>query len=153
MKNSLLLLTSLIFLFCNCFEEPIWCDSVLYLTITNKKETSIRVDYKLNSANFEWLDSLTMIENQGQQRNEIYLKRRGYVIESKRICNDTISYKYYQGDRPCGKSQGMAEYLRSYMTITGSSSKYEVYPWSPNIFWESVCDGCQNANYDTINIE
>ena len=132
-------------------DEPVWCDATLYLTLVNQGDKMVSMDYQLNPKTYIWKDSLVMIEKSGEKKEEITLKLRNIRIDPKGKVTDTITYKYYQSDGPCARDVGSAKYLKVFLNEnTGLKLSYEIYPWSPDIFSEYVCDGCENINYDTI---
>lgn len=133
-------------------DEPVWCEARLYLTIRNSGNIPVNYIYKVNSNNFSWIDSLTMIENDGKKKNKIIIKRNGKQLEPNESIIDTIEYRYYQSDSPCARSGFLANYMVVYLT-TNNGGKFNIYPWNPEIFHDDICDGCENINYDTIVID
>lgn len=132
-------------------DEPVWCDATLYLTVVNQRDKIVCLDYQLNSNTYTWKDSLNIIEKAKEAKEEINLKLRKIQIDPNYQINDTISYRFYQGDGPCARSGGTAKYLKIFLHENSETNfLYDIYPWNPKIYHEDICDGCENINYDTI---
>ncbi|MBD3422011.1 MAG: hypothetical protein GF398_18015 [Chitinivibrionales bacterium] len=129
-------------------EEPVWCEATLYLTINNLQNISVACEYSPISDHNKWKDSLTIKQNTTE--NKIVLNVNGFSVESNSLYTDTIKYSYYQSDSPCARGSVNARLLSINIDVNGNQKI--VYPWSPDIFHEDVCDGCENVNYDTISI-
>lgn len=136
---------------CGCYEEPIWCNSTLYLTVVNQRDTVVYMDYQLNTKNYIWKDSIVMVKRSGEKKEEITLKMRNLKVDPLSKMTDTITYKYYQQDGPCARSGLSAKYQKILLhENTETSVVYDIYPWDTDIYFEHICDGCKNVYYDTI---
>lgn len=134
-----------------CYEEPVWCNATLYLTIKNKTDKDLNCSYEPIPEHNKWKDSLTIKQN--TTVNSITLKNRILIIDSMNSYTDTIVYTYYQSDGPCARSYVNSNILSISLVINSNEKKkLVIYPWDPKIHGDN-CSGCENINYDTIVIK
>lgn len=145
-KNVFLILLFVLFLFCVWEDKPVWCDAVLILTIKNNQNITTVVYHEPNPEHNKWSDSLSI--KQKTNDNNVTINWRFNKLSPSSQINDTIRYHYFQQDGPCARTGGKAELLSIYLKFNGK--KEMIYPWSTSIYFEKICDGCENINYDTI---